>query len=514
MNELPRQKLVEIFAKKGRSMIENPRRLEGLLRDYCGAHKREISVLVAAVEEHAVLDLLAASPSVPRKVLLSRLAQRLCDNLGLSMEAARWAIESWALALGLVSDAEVTSDKSTSEAEAIDFQENKTFAPARAVQKAAVASAANQSKPTSVSLIVAIDGSGHFTRIAEALRNAPPNSLITVREGLYNESLELNKSVHIVGEGNPQKIIVSGANSSPLVVRTIDALVRGITLQARAAQTGKAFFAVEIMRGELVLENCDVTSDSLSGIAVHGSEANPLIKNCRIYDCADSGIYIFDQSSARVESCDVYRNRNVNVAVTGGANPTLKDCRIFEGGNGGVVVWGNGTGGLIENCFIYAHRLANVGVRENADPLFRNCEIYDGHDTGIYIHQNGRGTFEDCRISRNAKAGVGISQNAASVLRRSVVRESESSGVVVQNRGRLLVESCDIYGNADAGVAIYTESEVVVRGCRIKQNGTVAVRIKEGNSASVADCDLRGNQIATWETEHGIGIERRNNLED
>ncbi|HEX9962651.1 MAG TPA: hypothetical protein VGB00_17090, partial [Pyrinomonadaceae bacterium] len=78
MNELPRRKLLEIVAKHGRSIIENPRRLEGLLRDYCGEYRREISALVMAVEEHAVLDMMAAaSGSSPRRVLLARLAQRL-----------------------------------------------------------------------------------------------------------------------------------------------------------------------------------------------------------------------------------------------------------------------------------------------------------------------------------------------------------------------------------------------------------------------------------------------------
>ncbi len=515
MNDLPRQKLIEIFAKKGRSVIENPRRLEGLLRDYCGAFRREISVLVRAVEEHAVLDLLAAPSSVPRKVLLSRLARRLCDNLGLSEESARWAIESWALALGVISASEITPDESALEINII--RGKRGFGQSGAAQTAlgaAAAAAAAQPKAAANSLIVASDGTGHFTSIAEAVRRAPPNSLITVREGLYDESLVLEKAVKIVGEGSPQRIIVRGSNASPLVMRTAKALVRGITLQARAAHSGQAFFAVEISRGELVLENCDVTSDSLSGIAVFGADANPLITNCRIYGCTDSGIYIFEQARGRVSDCTIYRNGNVNVAIASGAQPTLKNCRIFEGGNGGVVVWGKGSAGLIEDCRIYAHRLANVGVREYANPVFRNCEIYDGNDTGVYIQQDGYGTFENCQIYRNAKAEVGITENADSILRRCVIRDGENSGVIVQNRGRVAVENCEIYDNADAGVALFGESEARVRGCRIQGNGTVGVRVLGASAATVEDCDLRGNLIATWETEQGISIERRNNRED
>jgi hypothetical protein len=39
-------------------------------------------------------------------VFLARLTKKLQDNLGLTEEAARWAVESWALALGVISEAD------------------------------------------------------------------------------------------------------------------------------------------------------------------------------------------------------------------------------------------------------------------------------------------------------------------------------------------------------------------------------------------------------------------------
>ena len=95
MNDAPRQKLREIIRQHGQIIIENPRRLENLLRDYCGEFRREISVLTMALEEHAVADMLSTASALPREVMLTRLTQRLCDNLALSDAAARWSIESW-----------------------------------------------------------------------------------------------------------------------------------------------------------------------------------------------------------------------------------------------------------------------------------------------------------------------------------------------------------------------------------------------------------------------------------
>lgn len=514
MNELPRRKLVEIIAKHGRSITENPRRLEGLLRDYCGAYRREISVLVMAVEEHAVPDMLAAAATaVPRQVLLTRLARRLCDNLGLSEAAADWSIESWALALGVISDEEITLDKSalkTEKAAVVDAGSGRLSTSAKAAPAAA---SGIRSKSQTSSFIVAADGNGDFTSIGEAIRNAAPNSCLLVREGLYEESLVLDKTIEIIGDGAAENIIVSSANSSPVVMRTDKALMRGLTLQGRGTRNGKSFFAVEISGGELALENCDITSDSLSGVAVYGAGANPLIKNCRIHDCADSGFYIFDNARARIENCDVYRSANVSVAITQGANPTLKNCRIFDGENGGVVVWGNGAAGVVEDCKIYNHRLANVGVREYANPTFRRCEIFGGRDTGVFVHQNGYGIFEECGIYRNAEAEIGVSENGNPVFRRCVIHDGENSGVILQNQGRALIESCNIYDNRDAGVALYGASAATVRRCNIHRNRKVAIRIKEQSAARVENCDLRGNFLASWETEYGIALEENANRE-
>jgi hypothetical protein len=44
---------------------------------------------------------------MPRELLLKRLARRLEEHLAMTEEAALWAVDSWALALGVVTDAEV-----------------------------------------------------------------------------------------------------------------------------------------------------------------------------------------------------------------------------------------------------------------------------------------------------------------------------------------------------------------------------------------------------------------------
>ncbi|HEY0544281.1 MAG TPA: WD40 repeat domain-containing protein [Pyrinomonadaceae bacterium] len=99
MNEQVRQKLREIVQKHGRPPLTDPRLCESLLKDYCGQHKKEIFVLVCAVREQVAADLLTSVDSMPREMLHALLVKRLQNNLALTEEASRWAVETWSLAL-------------------------------------------------------------------------------------------------------------------------------------------------------------------------------------------------------------------------------------------------------------------------------------------------------------------------------------------------------------------------------------------------------------------------------
>ncbi len=112
MNDVVRQTLIQLVAQQGRGAYENPRRCNALLRDLAPAHKREIFVLVSALEQGVANDLLSLQGQVPAGVLLAQVTAKLQAALSLTDEAARWAVESWALALGVLPSAANAMDAS------------------------------------------------------------------------------------------------------------------------------------------------------------------------------------------------------------------------------------------------------------------------------------------------------------------------------------------------------------------------------------------------------------------
>jgi hypothetical protein len=100
--EIPREKLKELVEKNGDGLLQDPDRCEGLLKDHCGSHRREISALVGALEERIPLELKSSwQAAMTPEAMRARLVQRLEENRGLAPEVANWAVDAWSYALGV-----------------------------------------------------------------------------------------------------------------------------------------------------------------------------------------------------------------------------------------------------------------------------------------------------------------------------------------------------------------------------------------------------------------------------
>ncbi len=99
---VPREKLKELMEKNGDGLLLDRDRCEGLLKDYCGGHRREISAIVGALEERVPLELKSSwQTAMTPEAMRARLVQRLEDNRGLAPEIANYAVDTWSYALGV-----------------------------------------------------------------------------------------------------------------------------------------------------------------------------------------------------------------------------------------------------------------------------------------------------------------------------------------------------------------------------------------------------------------------------
>jgi WD40 repeat protein len=100
MNDLLRQKLCDIVATYGAGVADDPSRCGDLLRRAAPEDGTGVEALLRALEARVPARLALLTEPLAMAPLTSGLVRRLVDEQGLSEEAARWAVESWAVALG------------------------------------------------------------------------------------------------------------------------------------------------------------------------------------------------------------------------------------------------------------------------------------------------------------------------------------------------------------------------------------------------------------------------------
>ena len=342
-------------------------------------------------------------------------------------------------------------------------------------------------------LIVAKTGVADHRTIGDALRAAPPHARIRVRPGVYLEGLSLDKPVEIVGDGPLAEVVIEAHDDDCVSMKTDEAIVRGLTLRCRAGAKGHKKFAVDIPQGRLILEHCDITSDSLACIGVHGSMARPVVRHCRIHGGKEGGVFVYKGAQGLYEECEITDNGLAGFESREGANPTVRKCRIHTGKQCGLMVGDDGKA-LVEDCVMEGNALAGIEIKKNGDPLVKRCRILGGKATGVYAHDHAKGTLEDCGIAGNATSGITVKGFSDPVLRRCALTGNTHSGIACYEGALGTFEDCELSGNERLGLTSYDNANPTLRRCRVhgnKQGGTWAYEEARG---LYEDCDIWGNE--------------------
>ena len=213
-------------------------------------------------------------------------------------------------------------------------------------------------------------GRDDYVTISEAIRGPGTGDRILVHPGLYEEELVIDRPLEIVGQGNPGDLVIQAIWSNAILFRAGMGRVANLTLR----QLGNgAWFCVKAVRGNLILEDCDITSVSLACVAI-SMGADPELKGNRIHGGKESGVIVYGHGRGALEDNDIFDNGLSGVEITSGGAPILRANRIYENHEGGVYVYNDGQGTLEDNE-IYRNRRASMRVGNTGNPLSRNNQI-------------------------------------------------------------------------------------------------------------------------------------------
>ncbi len=246
-------------------------------------------------------------------------------------------------------------------------------------------------------LTVCANGRGDFKTIGEALINAVDGARVWVRPGVYREAIHLERSVELVAEGARDDVVIWAEEDNCVFMAARDARLCGFTLKTSGADMTTTVWVPE---GELVLDDCLITSECGHGLVSIGAQSRPHAFLCAFTDCKSTGAIVTHKARPDFVDCYFTRNQLYGMQIDTEADPVLEHCLLIENNGIGVFVLEQGRGSFTR-CDFSRHAQQGVHTQSGGNPSLWSCTLSDNGHSGMTASQDGRGTIVKCQFIRN-----------------------------------------------------------------------------------------------------------------
>jgi F-box protein 11 len=362
-------------------------------------------------------------------------------------------------------------------------------------------------------LVVSAFDTGQYRTVGEALRRAPTGTRILVRPGVYRESIRIQKKVEIVGDGPAGDVVIESPDGNCLLLGADMARVRGLTLRGAAGTSSRERFTVHVPNGQLILEDCNLSSDSLACVAATAGGAVLTLRRCRIKGGASAGVLAAERGDVTLEACEISEQALAAVESRRGV-VKLRNCKLFACGGAGVLIHDQGKATL-ESCDVFANAASGVEARDGGEAILRGTKVRNNQGPGVRIHGDGKATLDECDLSENTLANLEVRHGGRPTLRRCKLRQSKQAGALFGRDGQGTLEDCQLEGNAGAAVEIKEGANPTLKRCTTRQCGPAAVVVRENGTGAFEECDLAEASIAVVDIRQGAApVLRRCKIHD
>jgi parallel beta-helix repeat protein len=287
-------------------------------------------------------------------------------------------------------------------------------------------------KKSPKTIVVDQMGQGDYATITEAMDAAKVGYKILVRPGLYEEFLEIDKPIEIIGDGEKADIEIRAAGKHTVAFRAAQGRIANLTL--RQIDSGE-FNCVDISKGRLILEDCDISGQGNNCIVIRDS-ADPRLRRNTIHDSKGHGVFITDKGQGILEGNDIF-----------GSNPTLRGNNIHDGKGNGVRIMDNGQGVLEDNDIFGHNEYSQVYIDTGGNPALRRNRIHDAKSNGVQITDNGQGILEENDIFGHDSPQVAITKGGNPILRGNHIHDGKSNAIYIGKDGNGTFENNDLRNN-------------------------------------------------------------------
>ena len=195
---------------------------------------------------------------------------------------------------------------------------------------------------------------GEFPTISAALLVASDGDEIRIRPGHYQESLAIDKSLTLLGEGERGAIVIEGTGASALRITAGACRIENLTLRQFGAPH---LDCVTITGGHVELVRCDITTQTQGACVNITGEDEVTLRENVIHGGHGWGVFAAGTGNLTLDGNDIVEHANSGLTVMRGAYVVARRNRISRNAQYAVRI-DVGAGGAFEDNILSGNYLA------------------------------------------------------------------------------------------------------------------------------------------------------------
>jgi parallel beta-helix repeat protein len=219
--------------------------------------------------------------------------------------------------------------------------------------------------------------------ITEGITDANPGDIVYVYNGVYNESVVVNKTINLTGESNTGTIIDGEGGSLPLWINASNVNVSSLSV---FNTTG---YCLNVTGSNVSLSDCRIFNNSGLGINVRNSPYFT-ISDCSIFNTNKTGLNIVNSDRCSITGTTIFTTGTSGhgMYIRNSNNSVLTGCRINSTGTNSFGIYQDSKTVRIYNSLINSSTNSDIYIINQGTMILFNCTFSD-----LDVEQDGGGVL-------------------------------------------------------------------------------------------------------------------------
>ncbi|MGW2841524.1 right-handed parallel beta-helix repeat-containing protein [Streptomyces sp. NPDC001493] len=376
-------------------------------------------------------------------------------------------------------------------------------------------------------LTVAVDGSGDFRTVAEAVARARNGAVVSIGPGRYQESLTVSAAITLTASEGAGTVELAPRRGTALTFTGDAVLVSDLVLRGHDDELP----VVDSPRGQIAMDRCEVHGSAWAALFARGS-GSLVLRECRVSNPAGAGVVSTSANESFVEDCVVEHlgtsavvagergritvrggrlrdTRGNGVLTNGQAHLHLEDCEISATDKPGVAVEEDSTVRMVRGSVrqavvgVYVSSTGQTVLEEvtvgdttghgfvlgaGSSPALTACRTERTSGHGLFVTERSRGTFTDCVFTSARDAGIRVSSFSSPVLTGTVVADAEAVGVLLDEDSSGEFDRLEVRDAGGSGIVVRTGANPLLRRATVTRSGSHGVEVAKDGRGRLEEC--------------------------